>query len=195
MEDRPETIPVHDMPQQEGPGLIVRAGRFLFRLVKEVVGTIVPAILIALFINVFVAQAMVIEGPSMEPTLYYNERVVVEKLSYFVHQPRRGDVVVIDMPGHAEPLIKRVLALPGETVTIENGQVFIDGSLVVEPWTPQLGGPDYAPTLVPEGHVFVLGDNRGHSNDSRAFGPINVSQIVGRAWVIYWPFNKAGPIP
>jgi signal peptidase I len=195
MEDAPETIPVHETPDKEGPGLIVRAGRFLFTLAKEVVGTVLPAIFIALFINVFVAQAMVIEGPSMEPTLYYNERVVVEKLSYFVHEPRRGDVVVIDMPEHVEPLIKRVLGLPGETIAVQDGQVFIDDSPVVEPWAPHLGGPDYPPTVVPAGHVFVLGDNRGHSNDSRAFGPVRIDQIIGRAWVIYWPFNEAGPIP
>jgi signal peptidase I len=183
------------LPQEEaGPGLGVRTGRFLFQMLKEVLSTILPAIFIALFINVFVAQAMVVHGPSMEPTLYYDERVVVEKLSYRLHSPQRGDVVVVDVPGQDEPLIKRVMALPGETVEVRAGQVFIDGEPVEEPWIAEFGGPDYPPTVVPPEHVFILGDNRAHSNDSRAFGAVHMDRILGRAWIIYWPLEALGTI-
>ena len=163
-------------------------GRVLSRALKETIGTILPAILIALFVNVFVAQAMVIHGPSMQPNLHYAQRVMVEKITYrFLEGPRRGDVVVVDVPGEVEPLIKRVVALPGETVEVRGGRVFIDGQHQEELWTTRQGGPDHPPTPVPASHVFVLGDNRASSRDSRAFGPVSMDQIVGRAWFIYWP--------
>ena len=167
-------------------------GRFLVGALKEAAGTILPAVLIALFVNVFVAQAMVVHGPSMQPNLHYDQRVMVEKVTYrLMHGPRRGDVVVIDVPGEDEPLIKRVVALPGETVEVRGGRVFVDGQLQEEPWTTRQGGPDYPPTVMPPLYVFVLGDNRGSSRDSRSFGPVSVDQIVGRAWFIYWPPDQA----
>lgn len=163
-------------------------GRFLLRALREIVSTVVPAVFIALAINVFVAQATTVDGPSMQPNLYYHQRVMVEKITYrFIHGPRRGDVVTFDLPGEATPLIKRVVALPGETVEVRGGQVLIDGQLLEEPWTTQLGGPNYPPTLVPPLHVFVLGDNRPSSRDSRAFGPVHVDQVIGQALFIYWP--------
>jgi signal peptidase I len=166
-------------------------GRVLLRVLWDVVSTVLPAIFIALFINVFVAQAMVVQGPSMQPNLYYDQRVMVEKVTYrFFHGPRRGDVVIVEVPGEEEPLIKRVVALSGETVEVRDGQVLINGQLLEEPWTTRLGGASYAPTLVPPLHVFVLGDNRGSSRDSRAFGPVSVDQLVGRAWLVYWPLDQ-----
>jgi signal peptidase I len=165
-----------------------RIGRFLLGALKETAGTVLPAVLIALFVNVFVAQAMVVHGPSMQPNLHYDQRVMVEKVTYrLIHGPRRGDVVVIDVPGEDEPLIKRVVALPGETVEVRGGQVFVDGQMQQESWTTRQGGPDHPPTLVPPLHVFVLGDNRGSSRDSRAFGPVSMDQIVGQASFVYWP--------
>ncbi|RME32960.1 MAG: signal peptidase I, partial [Thermoflexia bacterium] len=112
----------------------------------------------------------------------------------FLGGPRRGDVVVLTVPGNPDRLIKRVVALGGETIAIQNGQILIDGAPLVESWAVRLGGPDYPPTLVPEGHIFVLGDNRGHSNDSRSFGPVPVKNIVGRAIFIYWPPAEIGPV-
>lgn len=194
MEDPLGVVPSHSEAEGNQPGLAASAGRFLFRLFKELVGTIVPAVLIALFINVFVAQAMVVHGPSMEPNLFYEERVVVEKVSYRLQGPHRGDVVVIEVPGQAEPLIKRVVGLPGDRIAVRGGKVFIDDEWLDEPWTDRVGGPDYPEMRVPEGHIFVLGDNRAHSNDSRSFGPVAIDRIIGRAWVIYWPLDEAGLI-
>ncbi|MCS7283781.1 MAG: signal peptidase I [Anaerolineae bacterium] len=167
--------------------------RLLVRVLREFLETVLPAILLALFINTFLAQATVVRGQSMEPTLHDNQRVIVEKLSYRLFGgPHRGDIVVLTVPGNPDRLIKRVVALGGETVAIQDGQILIDGIPLAESWAVRWGGPDYPPTPVPEGYVFVLGDNRGHSNDSRSFGPVPVQNIVGRAVFIYWPLSEVG---
>lgn len=186
-----ESVSAETEPEAREQGIASGIGRSLLRALWDVVSTVLPAVFMALFINVFVAQAMVVQGPSMQPNLYYDQRVMVEKLTYrFVHGPRRGDVVIVDLPDEEEPLIKRVVALSGEMVEVRGGQVFIDDQLLEEPWTPQQGGPNYPAMLVPPLHVFVLGDNRGSSRDSRSFGPVSVDQIVGRAWLVYWPLDQ-----
>jgi signal peptidase I len=166
----------------------------LWRAVREVLETIVPAILIALLINVFLGQATRVDGQSMEPSLHTNERLVVEKLSYRLHGPQRFDVVVVRVPSQGdELLIKRVIGLPGETVEVRDGQVYINGVQLDEPLVGQTTYPGRsAKVTVPPLHVFVMGDNRTHSNDSRSFGPVPIESIVGRAWVAYWPLDAAG---
>lgn len=154
-----------------------------------------PAVIVSLLINVFVAQAMVVQGPSMRPNLNYNQRVIVEKITYsFIHGPRRGDVVIIDRPGEDTLLVKRTVALPEETVAVQDGQVFINGQPLKEPWATRRGGPDCPPTRVPPRHVFVLGDNREDSRDSRFFGPVPVDQISGQVRFTVWPLDRVGPI-
>ncbi len=186
--DLPLTIPHLDVEMEEASE---GGGRFLIRALWDIITTVVPAVLLALFINLFVAQAMVVQGPSMQPTLHYDQRVLVEKLTYrFFHGPHRGDIVVIEVEGEHDPLIKRVVALPGETVEVHNGKVTIDGEPLEEPWTTRPGGPGYGPTRVPELHVFVLGDNRGSSRDSRSFGAVPVDHVIGRAWLVYWPLSE-----
>jgi len=88
-----------------------------------------------------------------------------------------------------------VVALPGETVEVQAGHVFINGAAIEEPWVENFGGPDYTRKEIPAGHVFILGDNRGSSLDSRAIGPVSVDDIKGRAWVVYWPFEEIQLIP
>ena len=167
--------------------------RWLLRALREMAETVIPAIVIALVINLFLAQATQVLGQSMEPNLHTAQRVVVEKVTYrFFHGPRRGDIVVIDMPEQSEMLIKRVVALPGETVEVRRGKVYIAGEEINEPWPVNLGGSSYGPHTIPPLHVFVLGDNRGASNDSRSFGPIPIEHVVGRAWFSYWPKEHIG---
>ncbi len=179
--------------KESHPGLMVRILRLPLIILREVLETVVPALLIALVINLFLAQATQVLGQSMEPNLHTSQRVVVEKVTYrFFHGPRRGDIVVIDMPDQSEMLIKRVIGLPGETIEIRGGQVYIDGHPLEEPWRVHPGGSDYPPRLIPPLHVFVLGDNRGASNDSRSFGPVPIEYIVGRAWFSYWPKEYIG---
>ncbi|MGC9335007.1 MAG: signal peptidase I [Anaerolineae bacterium] len=169
-------------------------GRRSARFLREALETILPAILIALLINVFIGQATRVEGQSMEPNLHSNQRLVVEKVSYHFHGPQRFDVVVLKLPRQGdELLIKRVVGLPGETVEISNGQVYIDGSPLDEPFLNVQTRPGRnSRVVVPPLHVYVLGDNRDHSNDSRSFGPVPVDNIVGRAWFSYWPMENLG---
>jgi signal peptidase I len=159
----------------------------------EVVETIVPAILIALFINLFLAQATRVYGQSMEPNLHSDQRLIVEKLSYNFHEPRRGDIVVLKVPNAGSGLlIKRVVGLAGEKIEIKGGKVYINDQPLEEPYISQQPQRDMEAVVVPPGHVFVLGDNRGFSNDSRSFGPVPLDNIVGRAWFSYWPLDQIG---
>jgi signal peptidase I len=155
--------------------------------------TVLPAIVIAVLINLFLAQATRVYGHSMEPNLHTDQRLVVEKVTYRLRSPRRGDVVVLRMPERGpELLIKRVIALPGETISISNGSVFVDGQRLEEPYLARETKGNMVSLTVPEGHVFVMGDNRGASNDSRVFGAVPLDQVVGRAWFSYWPLDALG---
>jgi signal peptidase I len=160
-------------------------------LLREVVETVLPAILIALFINIFIAQATKVQGQSMEPNLHPNQRLVVEKLTYRFHGPRRGDIVVIRRGNQL--LIKRVIGLAGERIEIRKGKVYIDGQSLKEPYLERdFTSVNYGPVTVPPLHIFILGDNRTFSNDSRSFGPVPIENVVGRAWLSYWPPNQIG---
>ena len=169
---------------------------FLPRLVREFLTAIIPAVLIALFVNVFIAQAaMVKDGPSMQPNLYVGYRMMTEKVSYYFHEPVRGDIVIAKHPGGQPNLIKRVIGLPGETIESREGHTFINGEGIDEPWVTNFGGRDYPPTRIPEGHVFIIGDNRPVSHDSRAIGPVPIENITGRVVFIYWPLAEFEILP
>jgi signal peptidase I len=166
-------------PEPRGSG--ARMLRWLLQALREVAETVIPAVVIALVINLFLAQATQVLGQSMEPNLHSTQRVVVEKVTYrFLHGPRRGDSVVID--------------LPGETIEVRGGSVYIDGRQLDESWTVRPGGGSHGPQTVPPLHVFVMGDNRGASNDSRSFGPVAIEHIVGHAWFSYWPPEYIGVV-
>ncbi len=179
--------------EQEPRGSAAPVARWLLRALREVVvETIIPAVIIAVAINLFLAQATQVLGQSMEPNLHSTQRVVVEKVTYrFFHGPRRGDIVVIDLPEQKDLLIKRVVGLPGETIEVRSGEVYIEGERK-EPWMVNPGGGNYGPQTIPPLHVFVMGDNRGASNDSRNFGPVHVDHVVGCAWFSYWPPEYVG---
>ncbi|MFN2186935.1 MAG: signal peptidase I, partial [Anaerolineae bacterium] len=169
-------------------------GRAIVRFARELLETILPALLIALLINVFVGQATRVEGQSMEPNLHSEQRLVVEKLSYRFHGPQRFDIVVVKMPDQGEELlIKRVIGLPGETVEIRDGQVYVDGNLLEEPFIDASTHPGRDGKItVPPLHIYVMGDNRDRSNDSRSFGPVPIDNVIGRAWFSYWPPDQIG---
>jgi len=173
-----------------------RARGLVSGALRDLFGTILPAVVIALLIHVFLAQATRVYGQSMEPNLHTNERLVVEKLSYRFHGPRRGDIVVLHDPtGGPDLLIKRVMGLPGERVTVADGRVYIDGVLLEEPYLSQPTLGQGRSWLVPPLSVFVMGDNRGASRDSRIFGPVPMDQILGRAAFRYWPLDGVGMVP
>jgi len=160
----PENQPDEPTPDAQNPSTWGLIGVWLVELGE----TILPAVVIAILINLFLAQATRVYGSSMEPNLHTDQRLVVEKVSYRLHDPQRGDVVVIRMPERGpELLIKRIIALPGETIEIKNGLVFINGTAIDEPYL---------------------------TNDSRVFGPVELERVVGRAWVSYWPPEYLGRV-
>lgn len=176
----------------------------LARVLGEWVLVVAIAIGAALIIRLFLFQQYYIDGPSMESTLRPQDRVLVNKVSYRLHDVNRGDVVVFDRvtsPDRHDDLIKRVIALPGERIEIRSCTVYIDGVRLEEPYLdPEaLSRPDpvsrcgshtdVAATSVPPEMVFVMGDNRLQSFDSRDFGPIEIDKIRGRAFVVMWPFS------
>ena len=160
------------------------------------------ALFVAIMVRTFLLAHFVVEGESMLSTLHSGDRVFVNKLSYRLHEPHRGDVVVLhELTGASErDLIKRVIALEGESLEIRNCEVFIDEDAndaappkqLIEPYLdPQVVAGtswcEFGPQLVPEDNVFVMGDNRPGSSDSRTLGPIPINDIVGRAFVVFWP--------
>jgi signal peptidase I len=163
---------------------------------------IVGALLIALLIKTFLFQAFYIPSESMVPTLERNDRVLVNKLSYRLHDVNRGDIVVFKAPAGTDPavkdLVKRVIGLPGEVVSAHDGKVFIDGKQLKESYLPEGTVSNCAsfkeqcfPTgKIPKDQYWVMGDNRGSSKDSRFFGTIAKDEIIGRVFVRIWPLNR-----
>ncbi|HEY5155422.1 MAG TPA: signal peptidase I [Acidimicrobiales bacterium] len=206
MTDAPPADPrAPEAPDAPAPGSARHASKWR-PLVEWAVVCVVAVGLMAL-VQATSFQAFRIPSDSMVPTLEKGDRVLVNKWSYRLHDVRRGDIVVFDKPNDPaiteDHLIKRVIGLPGEVVTIENGEVVIDGRVLIEPYLPAgtvtsaVGThpciPD-VPCVIPDGQVWVMGDNRGFSRDSRWFGPIPESLIVGRAFVRLWPPSRLGAL-
>ncbi len=169
------------------------AGKPLKGWLRDILETVLPALIIVFVINMFLAQATRVEGQSMEPNLYNDQRLIIEKVSYRFHKPRRGDIVVLKLPNRpGPPLIKRVVGLPGEQVEIRQGHVYINGQLLDEHYVDQLTFSSHAAEVVPDDSAFVLGDNRSFSSDSRSFGMVRLEYIIGRAWFRYWPPGNIG---
>lgn len=160
------------------------------RFIGDLFQIALPSIILAVVIHVFLAQATIVYGQSMEPNLHPTERLVIEKVSYYFDSPQRYDIVVLNLPQMPELLIKRVIGLPGETIEIRDGVVFVDGEAQNETYVPVLGDTQYGPITLRPMTYFVMGDNRINSNDSRAFGPVTRDSVVGRAWLRYWPFRQ-----
>jgi signal peptidase I len=162
----------------------------------EWVVILVGALLVAFVVKTFLLQAFYIPSASMEPTLKINDRVLVNKLSYDLHDVHRGDIVVFRSPpgedsATVKDLIKRVVALPGETVEARDGHILVNGNLLREPYLHSgVITSTFEPRKVPPHQIWVMGDNRGNSKDSRFFGPINQDLLVGRAFVRVWPLGS-----
>ncbi len=187
MDQQTEGLP--DLPARARVSWAAQTGG----LVRDLLSTLLPALAIAVMLHLFLAQSTIVYGQSMEPNFSTDQRLIIEKLSYHFRTPQRGDVVVIKDPsGGPIPLIKRVVGLPGERVTIADGKVYIDGALLAEPYLKQpTDGPSRS-WIVPPLHIFVMGDNRNNSRDSRYFGPVPMDTILGHAVFRYWPLNDAG---
>ena len=191
-----------EAPKDKGPSA---------RWIVELVGVVVVAILVAVLLRTFVVATYSIPSGSMEPTLQIGDRILVDKLSYHLHGVDRGNIVVFSTPpteNCAGPpvsdLVKRVIGLPGETISLADGNVYINGHLLPEPFLPPnlrddtYPGPSTAPYAlhhafrIPAGEVYVMGDNRPESCDSRYWGPIRESTIVGKVDMRIWPLSRIG---
>ena len=178
-----------------------------FKAVRDWIIVLVVALVVALGIRTYVLQQFYISGPSMETTLYQPNRVLVNKLSYRLHDVNRGDVVVFDrVTSNGESiqhddLIKRVIGLPGEKISISKCIVYVNKVALKEPYldgrdteqddlVERCRQPEMAEVVVPAKQVFVLGDNRPQSMDSRMFGSVDKNRIVGRAFVVLWPLSR-----
>jgi signal peptidase I len=194
------------------------------RVVREIVETLGLALLIYFGVH-FVVPPFAVDGASMAPSLRDGERLLVnrpvyahfdanrlwnlipgverdgEALVFPFHAPERGEIVVFHPPhgGEEKPYIKRVVGLPGEEIGFAGGSVTIDGEPLPESYvagaSTECGGTAHCRLTVPEGTVYVLGDNRGNSADSRLFGPVAVDRIIGKAWLANWPLDSFGVIP
>ena len=167
--------------------------------VVETLDASIFAALLSLLIITFVVQAFYIPSGSMEPTLQVDDRILVSKFSYRLGAIERGDVIVFHYPlNPGKDFVKRVVALGGETVELRDGVVLINGNPITELYPTALAGGDractssYGPQTIPEGQLFVLGDNRCNSEDSRFFGFVPVQNVVGKALFIYWPPQRLG---
>jgi signal peptidase I len=170
--------------------------RAFIRWIVEFVLLVLAAFLLATALKTWVVQPFYIPSGSMEPTLAIGDRVLVNKFIYRFTSPKRGDVVVFESPeGPKTDLIKRVIATGGQTVQIKDGYVSVDGTKLDEPYVAKDRRDNYTsptPTKVPQGYVWVMGDNRGNSADSRVIGPQPLSAILGQAFTIYWPIQRFG---
>ncbi len=165
-------------------------------LMREIVETVVLALLIFSLIRV-VIQNFRIEGYSMEPNLHQGQYLIVNKAVYrWLRDPQRGDIVVFEYPRAPDrDFIKRVIGLPGETIEVRDGSVYINGVPLDEPYLSKPTHGNVAQRTLGPGEYFVLGDNRDNSSDSRSWGPLPNENIIGKAWLSYWPPRLWGPIP
>lgn len=172
----------------------------------DILQVLVFAVSIFLFVYLLLVQPHKIKGNSMDPNFHDGEFLLTDKVTYRFGEPKRGDVVVFEAPPYTDnekqEFIKRIIALPGDTVRIENSKVYVNGkplneddyldqSVVTSPGAFSLEGRE---VTVPEGQYYMMGDNRPHSFDSRSFGFIQKDKITGRAWLLYWPINDIGII-
>lgn len=163
---------------------------------REVVETLLFTLLIYALIRTFLFENYRVVGTSMVPTLEDGQFLVVNKLGYRLHPPQRGDIIVFQDPYSPDrKLIKRVIGLPGDSIEIQAGQVLVNDQVLDEPYLEDAGDSSRAATVLPEGEYWVMGDNRDNSSDSRSWGTLPQTRIVGKAWLSYWPPNLWGLIP
>lgn len=169
---------------------------------RENLQILVIALALAILIRGWVAEPRVIPSDSMVPTLLAGDRLVVEKVSYRLHPPQTGDIVVFEPPPVLRTLgyrpdqafIKRVIGRAGQVIQVKAGQVYVDGNPLVENYIAE--PPDYTwgPAIVPAHHLFVMGDNRNNSNDSHVWGFLPEANVIGRAWLRFWPWQRWGRV-
>ena len=165
---------------------------------KDWIISIVVAVVLAFIIRQFVVELYIVDGPSMRPTLQSQERLVVNKFIYQFREPQKGEILVFQYPRDPKrDFIKRVIATAGDTVEIKDGRVFVNDQLLNEDYILEKTKSEYPKSTVPKGTIFVMGDNRNNSEDSRfadvCFVPLNL--IKGKAMLVFWPFDAFKTLP
>jgi len=157
----------------------------------ELIQTVVIAVVLALLITQFVVQGYKIPSGSMETTIMPDDRVFVNKFIYRFTEPKRGDIVVFKYPvDPSKDYVKRTIGLPGETLEMRNGIVYIDGKPLDEPYLTEQGTGDFGPVKIKAGHFFMMGDNRDNSEDSRYWGQLPRENIRGKVFLRFWPLDR-----
>ncbi|BCV24802.1 MAG: signal peptidase [Bacillota bacterium] len=165
----------------------------MHKVLWEYIQSILLAFALALFIITFVVQSFIVTGPSMEPTLHSGERLLINKFIYRFTQPKPGDIVVFHPAVRPrDDYIKRVIAVAGQTVEIRDGRVWVDGKPLAEPYLSEATYGQFGPVRIPQGRLFVLGDNRNNSQDSRypEVGLVPLKSVIGKAALRYWPLGR-----
>ncbi len=161
--------------------------------VREFVESIIVAIALAMFIIVFVVQGFYIPSGSMRMTLLEGDRILVNKFLYRFSEPANGDVIVFKFPPDPKrTFIKRIIAHGGQKIEVRDNTLFVDGNSIDEPYRNSVDQIDFGPVEVPLGHYFVMGDNRNESDDSRYWGFVPDDNVVGKAFVVYFPLGRLG---
>ncbi|MGE5561300.1 MAG: signal peptidase I [Chloroflexota bacterium] len=157
------------------------------------VGVVLLVLAACVAARLFVVEPYTVDGRSMRPTLDHGQRLLVSRLAYRDKLPQRGDIIVFRNPhGQGDDYVKRVIGLPGDLVELRLGRVYINGAPLAEPYLGEHPSQDFGPTRVRDDAVFVLGDNRGQSEDSRYFGDVALSAIRGKVVARVWPLTRAG---
>lgn len=162
------------------------------RLFRDVIETVFMTVVVFLILVTFVIQGYKVSGSCMEPNLYTGERLLGNKFIFHFEKPVRGDVIVFKYPPDPRKVfIKRIIGMPGDTVLIREGKVYVNSKPLDEhEYVKNIPHGDYGPTKVTKNHLFVLGDNRDESNDSRFWGELPISNIQAKAWLRYWPVYR-----
>ncbi|MBI3948319.1 MAG: signal peptidase I [Armatimonadetes bacterium] len=162
---------------------------------REAAQTLLVTGFVFVLIETFLFQGFRVYGSCMEPSLYTGERLLGNKLLYRLHPPQRGDIIVFRYPNDPTRIyVKRVIGLPGETVAIRGGEVHVNGRRLREDYVVNGAHGEYPSTRVPRNRLFVLGDNRDHSSDSRSWGTVPWGHVEGKVWFRYWPLTRAGSL-
>ncbi len=199
MNESPETIPAVPLPPESTPVPTppgVATPRQM-KIMKQWTRDIVISIAVASFIIMFLYQPVRVEGTSMLPRLADHDRLFINKYAYRIGEVKRGDVVVFLYPGdHTKSYIKRVVGLPGDAVRVDHGHVYVNGMQLVEPYVETRFQDERSvqDVLVPPNSVYVMGDHRSVSSDSRDFGPVSEKLIYGKAAYVYWPVKDSGSV-
>ncbi len=185
-QDEQEIVGDQDAPdQRQGEKSILR----------EMMETALLVILVFVVTRVLI-QNFRIEGISMEPNFHDGQYLIINKFTYYLHPPERGDVVIFHFPRNpSRDFIKRVIGLPGEKVEVRGERILVNGEGLEEPYTLHIGQYNWGPLILGEDEYFVLGDNRNSSSDSHSWGPLPEDAILGKAWISYWPPEHLGIVP